>query len=59
LLGGKLKPSGSITDSLAIEFARQFTIDLCFATGVGLPYKKSLFKGSIFASSILNWVILG
>jgi DeoR/GlpR family transcriptional regulator of sugar metabolism len=39
LLGGKLKPSGSITDSLASEFARQFTIDLCFATGGGVSEK--------------------
>lgn len=36
LLGGRVKPSGNITDSLANEFVRQFNIDLCFVTGGGL-----------------------
>jgi DeoR family transcriptional regulator, fructose operon transcriptional repressor len=39
LIGGKMKASGNITDALAIEFAMQFTIDLCFATAGGLSTK--------------------
>ncbi|MFB9326309.1 DeoR/GlpR family DNA-binding transcription regulator [Paenibacillus aurantiacus] len=36
LLGGKVKRSGSITDALANEFLRQFTLDICFVTGGGI-----------------------
>jgi DeoR family fructose operon transcriptional repressor len=38
-IGGKVKPSGNITDSLANEWVRQFTIDLCFLTGGGVSAK--------------------
>lgn len=33
LVGGKVKRSGNITDSLAYDFIRQFSLDLCFITG--------------------------
>ncbi|MGZ9586020.1 DeoR/GlpR family DNA-binding transcription regulator [Paenibacillus marinisediminis] len=36
LIGGRVKPSGNITDALASEFIRQFNIDLCFITGGGV-----------------------
>lgn len=36
LVGGKVKPSGNITDTLANEFIRQFSIDICFVTGGGV-----------------------
>lgn len=36
LVGGKVKSSGSMTDALANEFLRQFTLDLCFITGGGI-----------------------
>ncbi|PFA67040.1 DeoR family transcriptional regulator [Bacillus sp. AFS015802] len=36
LMGGRVKSSGNITDGLANEFARQFTIDLSFATAGGI-----------------------
>ncbi|WP_169084211.1 DeoR/GlpR family DNA-binding transcription regulator [Paenibacillus sp. PL91] len=36
LLGGKVKPSGNVSDTLANDFLRQFTLDLCFATGGGI-----------------------
>lgn len=36
LIGGRIKPSGNITDALANDFAGQFTFDLCFATGGGV-----------------------
>ncbi|MCJ8011014.1 DeoR/GlpR family DNA-binding transcription regulator [Paenibacillus sp. KQZ6P-2] len=39
LIGGKIKPSGNMTDALANSLASQFTIDLSFATGGGLSVK--------------------
>lgn len=36
LIGGRVKPSGNITDVLANEFVRQFKIDVSFATGGGI-----------------------
>lgn len=36
IIGGQVKNSGNITDALATEFARQFTVDLCFATAGAL-----------------------
>jgi DeoR family transcriptional regulator, fructose operon transcriptional repressor len=36
LIGGRVKNSGNITDALANEFARQFSVDLCFATAGAL-----------------------
>lgn len=36
LIGGKVKASGNMTDSLAYEFVRQFSIDLFFSTGGGI-----------------------
>ncbi|WP_219838888.1 DeoR/GlpR family DNA-binding transcription regulator [Paenibacillus sp. R14(2021)] len=35
-IGGRIKPSGNITDSLANEFVRQFKFDISFATGGGV-----------------------
>jgi DeoR family fructose operon transcriptional repressor len=35
LVGGQVKPSGNITDSLSVQFLRQFSLDLFFATGGG------------------------
>ncbi|MGW5981700.1 DeoR/GlpR family DNA-binding transcription regulator [Bacillus mycoides] len=36
LIGGKVKPSGNITDTLASELINSFTIDLYFSTGGGV-----------------------
>jgi DeoR/GlpR family transcriptional regulator of sugar metabolism len=36
LVGGKVKASGNITDTLANEFVKQFSIDTCFVTGGGI-----------------------
>ncbi|MGM0884709.1 MAG: DeoR/GlpR family DNA-binding transcription regulator [Bacillota bacterium] len=36
LIGGKVKNSGNITDTLANEFLRQFTLDICFIAGGGI-----------------------
>ncbi|MCP3738974.1 DeoR/GlpR family DNA-binding transcription regulator [Rossellomorea sp. BNER] len=35
-VGGKLKKSGNVTDSIANEFIRQFTFDTVFVTGGGI-----------------------
>ncbi|WP_108672515.1 DeoR/GlpR family DNA-binding transcription regulator [Peribacillus acanthi] len=39
LIGGNVKRSGNMTDSLANEFAKQFTVDLCFATAGAISSK--------------------
>ncbi|PDY30310.1 DeoR family transcriptional regulator [Bacillus thuringiensis] len=36
LIGGKVKPSGNITDTLASELISRFSIDLYFSTGGGI-----------------------
>ncbi|WP_115996079.1 DeoR/GlpR family DNA-binding transcription regulator [Cohnella lupini] len=36
LIGGRVKPSGNITDVLANEFVRQFKFDISFSTGGGI-----------------------
>ncbi|QUG84380.1 DeoR/GlpR family DNA-binding transcription regulator [Bacillus nitratireducens] len=36
LIGGKVKPSGNMTDTLASELISSFTIDLYFSTGEGI-----------------------
>ncbi|MGR3778632.1 DeoR/GlpR family DNA-binding transcription regulator [Bacillus paramycoides] len=36
LIGGKVKPSGNMTDTLASELISSFTIDLYFSTGGGV-----------------------
>lgn len=36
LIGGKVKPSGNMTDVLANEFVRQFKFDIIFVTGGGV-----------------------
>jgi DeoR/GlpR family transcriptional regulator of sugar metabolism len=36
LIGGRVKPSGNITDVLANESVRQFKFDISFATGGGI-----------------------
>lgn len=36
LIGGKVKPSGNMTDALANEFVRQFKFDIIFATAGGI-----------------------
>jgi DeoR family transcriptional regulator, fructose operon transcriptional repressor len=39
VIGGKMKRSGNMTDSLANENARRFMVDLCFATAGGISSK--------------------
>ncbi|TCP23780.1 DeoR family transcriptional regulator [Scopulibacillus darangshiensis] len=42
LIGGKIKPSGSIVDAFAIEFLKGLKIDLCYLAGEGLTPSRGL-----------------
>jgi DeoR/GlpR family transcriptional regulator of sugar metabolism len=60
VIGGKMKKSGNITDALANEFVRQFTVDLCFATAGAFSSKGlstatpevSVFHRTIYENSV-------
>lgn len=45
-VGGKMRQSGSITDSLATEFISRFHFDTCFITGAGLTADFGLSNGT-------------
>ena len=44
--GGKMRQSGSIVDSLAVEFVRNLHFDRCFLTGSGLTADFGLSNGT-------------
>lgn len=44
--GGKMRPSGSLVDSLASEFVSRLHFDLCFLTGSGLTADFGLSNGT-------------
>jgi len=44
--GGKMRQSGSVTDSLAAEFISRLHFDLCFITGAGLTADFGLSNGT-------------
>ncbi len=46
LTGGKMRPSGSLVDSLATEFVSRMHFDLCFITGGGLTAAFGLSNGT-------------
>ena len=46
LTGGKMRPSGSVVDSLAAAFISQLHFDLCFLTGAGLTAEFGLSNGT-------------
>jgi len=57
LIGGRIKPSGNITDALANDMAGQFAFDLCFATGGGLSAKglsTATPEAAIFARTVIE-----
>jgi DeoR family transcriptional regulator, fructose operon transcriptional repressor len=57
IIGGQVKSSGNITDALANEFARHFTVDLCFATAGALSAKglsTATPEVAIFHKTIYN-----
>ena len=46
LAGGKMRRSGSLTDSLATEFVSRLHFDICFITGAGLTADFGLSNGT-------------
>lgn len=44
--GGKMRQSGTMTDSLATQFVSQMHFDLCFITGAGLTAEFGLSNGT-------------
>lgn len=46
LVGGKMRQSGSLVDSLAAEFISRMHFDLCFITGGGLTASFGLSNGT-------------
>ena len=46
LVGGKMRRSGSLVDSLATEFVSRMHFDLCFITGAGLTAAFGLTNGT-------------
>ena len=44
--GGKMRRSGSVTDSLAAEFVSRLHFDVCFVTGAGLTAEFGLSNGT-------------
>jgi DeoR family transcriptional regulator, fructose operon transcriptional repressor len=66
LIGGMVKSSGNITDSLANESAKQFTVDVNFATAGGLSNRglslatpeAAIFHQTIFTNARLNILLM-
>lgn len=46
IVGGKMRQSGSIVDSLATEFVSRIHFDICFITGAGLTAAFGLSNGT-------------
>jgi DeoR/GlpR family transcriptional regulator of sugar metabolism len=46
IAGGKMRRSGSVTDSLATEFVSRLHFDICFITGAGLTADFGLSNGT-------------
>lgn len=57
IAGGKMRRSGSLTDSLATEFVGRLHFDLCFITGAGLTADFGLSNGTDETASFQRTVI--
>lgn len=55
--GGKMRQSGTMTDSLASEFVSRIHFDLCFITGAGLTADFGLSNGTDETASFQRTVI--
>ncbi len=55
--GGKMRQSGSLTDSLANEFVGRLHFDLCFITGAGLTADFGLSNGTDETAAFQRTVI--
>ena len=57
LVGGKMRQSGSVVDSLAREFVSRLHFDKCFITGAGLTADFGLSNGTDETASFQRTVI--
>lgn len=57
IAGGKMRQSGSITDSLAADFVSRLHFDLCFITGAGLTAEFGLSNGTDETATFQRTVI--
>ena len=57
MIGGKMRQSGSIVDSLATEFVNKLHFDLCFITGSGLTAEFGLSNGTDETATFQRTVI--
>ncbi len=57
VVGGKMRRSGSLVDSIAIDFVSKMHFDICFITGSGLTADFGLSNGSDETASFQRAVI--
>lgn len=57
IVGGKMRQSGSVVDSLANEFVGRLHFDLCFVTGAGLTAEFGLSNGTDETAAFQRTVI--
>ena len=57
MVGGKMRRSGSVTDSLATEFVSRMHFDVCFMTGAGLTAEFGLSNGTDETAAFQRTVI--
>ena len=57
IVGGKMRQSGSLVDSLANEFVSRLHFDLCFITGAGLTAEFGLSNGTDETAAFQRTVI--
>ena len=57
IAGGKMRRSGSVTDSLASEFISRLHFDICFLTGAGLSADFGLTNGTDETAAFQRTVI--
>ncbi|MBQ9118996.1 MAG: DeoR/GlpR transcriptional regulator [Lachnospiraceae bacterium] len=57
VVGGKMRQSGSVVDSLASEFVSRIHFDLCFITGGGLTAEFGLSNGTDETAAFQRMVI--
>ena len=57
LAGGRMRPSGSIVDSMALDFMSRLHFDLCFITGGGLTADFGLSNGTDETAALQRQVI--
>lgn len=57
MVGGRMRQSGSVVDSLASEFVSRIHFDLCFITGAGLTAEFGLSNGTDETAAFQRMII--